>query len=162
MNEIGRLQQMLQRTYNGNCFHGDSIEEVFSDIDVAQSVWIPENGSHSIWQLVLHMTGWLDVIRRRLTSPVLVNLSDEENFPAPPLPTHENRNAARDAFRSALEALIKAAGEFPEPRLKENVPGRDYTFFVLLHGAIDHNLYHLGQISLLKAMYRQSTVAAGT
>jgi hypothetical protein len=162
MNEIGRLQQMLQRTYDGKCFHGDSIQEVLNNIDAAQSVWIPDGASHSIWQIVLHMTGWLNAIRRRLTSPTLINLTDEENFPAVPLPTHENWHAARDSFGAALEGLIGAAGEFPESRLEEKVPGRDYTFFVLLHGAIDHNLYHLGQISLLKAMYRGSTVAAGT
>lgn len=161
MSDIRRLQQMLQTTYNGNCFHGDSIEAVIQDIDVTQAVWTPAGAAHSMWQIVLHMTGWLDVIRRRLTSATLVNLTDEENYPAPPQATHENWNAARDAFRSALNALIKAVGEFPEPRLEEKVPGRDYTFFVLLHGAIDHNLYHAGQIALLKSMYKRRAVSKG-
>jgi hypothetical protein len=155
MTETARLQNLLQQTYAGTCFHGDSIAQVLNGIDAAQAAWISENASHSIWQIVLHMTGWLGVIRERLTSPTLVMLSDEQNFPAVLLPTHENWSATREAFHAALAALIASVGKFPEAKLESQVPGKSYTFDLLLHGAIHHNLYHLGQISMLHAMYRR-------
>ena len=155
MNEIQRLQQMLEQTYSGIGFHGDSISEIFNSIDVPAAVWIPEGGVHSIWQIVLHMTAWEHVIRQRLTSPTLVELTDEENYPAAPQATAENWSKALDAFRDSLLSLIEAVGRFPGEKLSATVPGRDYDFATLIHGAIHHNLYHAGQISLLGAMYRR-------
>jgi DinB superfamily len=157
MNEIARLQGLLERTYSGSCFHGDSIAEIFNSIDAPTAIWIPEGGAHSIWQIVLHMTGWVNVIRQRLTSPTLVNLSAEENFPAPPAATPENWSATLDGFRDGLTALIEEIGRFPEEKLEKPVPGRSYTFDVLLHGIIHHSLYHAGQISLLQSMYKRKT-----
>jgi DinB family protein len=161
MNELARLQNLMQQTYSGKCFYGDSITKVFSDIDPAQAVWIPgDGGNHSIWQIVLNMTGWLNIIRERLTSPVLVNLSEELNYPSPPLGTHDNWNATLDAFHAAHDGLSEAIGVLPETKLESEVPGREYTFDVLLHGAIHHNLYHLGQIAMIKSMYSRRAVAA--
>lgn len=155
MNEIARLQSLMQQTYSGNCFHGDSIAQIFTTFDVQAAAWKPDPQTHSIWQIILHMTAWQNVIRQRLTSPTLVNLNDEQNYPAPPEPSLENLSRTLDDFRNAHFALIDAVGKFPESRLNDPVPGRGYTFDVLLHGAIHHNLYHIGQISLLSAMYKR-------
>ncbi len=160
MNEISRLQQMLQQTYSGIGFHGDSIAQIFNGIDVPTAIWIPEGGVHSIWHIVLHLTAWQDAIRERLTSPTLVTLNDEQNYPAPPQATPENWSKTLDAFRDSLSALVAAVGAFPEKKLPSPVPGRGYDFATLLHGAIHHNLYHAGQISLLSAMYRRRKKAA--
>ncbi len=155
MNEIARLQQMLQQTYSGIGFHGDSIAQIFNSIDVPCAVWIPEGGVHSIWHIVLHMTAWENAIRERLTSATLVTLNDQQNYPALPEATPENWSKALDAFRDALHGLIQGVGTFPADELASPVPGRGYDFATLLHGAVHHNLYHAGQISLLSAMYRR-------
>lgn len=155
MNEIARLQHLMQQTYSGNCFHGDSIAQIFNSIDVPTAIWIPTGGVHSIWQIVLHMTAWQNAIRERLTSPTLVTLNDKQNYPNPRETTPEQLSATLDAFRDAVYALIAAVGEFPEEKLEHSVPGRGYTFDVLLHGAIHHNLYHAGQISLVSSMYKR-------
>ncbi|HEY3926777.1 MAG TPA: DinB family protein [Candidatus Koribacter sp.] len=156
MNEIARLQHLMQQTYSGNCFHGDSVAQIFNSIDVPTAIWKPEGAAHSIWQIVLHMTAWQNVIRQRLTSSVLVTLDDAHNYPAPPEATIENLSKSFDEFRDSVAALIHAIGQTPEEQLDRPVPVRGYTFDVLLHGAIHHNLYHAGQISLLSAMHRRS------
>lgn len=155
MSEIARLQQLLQQTYDGNCFHGDSIAQIFSSVDVGGATWKPAGAAHSIWQIVQHMTAWQNVIRERLTSPTLVTLNDEQNYPAVPEATLEHWSATLDGFREALYALLEAIGKFPEEKLEKPVPGRGYSYDMLLHGAIHHNLYHAGQISLLSAMYKR-------
>jgi hypothetical protein len=38
----------------------------------------------------------------------------------------------------------------PDSRLTERVPGKDYDIYFMLHGAVQHALYHAGQIALLK------------
>lgn len=155
MHETARLQQMLEQTYSGIGFHGDSIAQIFNSIDVPCAIWIPDGGVHSIWNIVLHMNAWQKAIRERLTSPTLVTLNDEQNYPPLPAATAENWSRSLDAFRDSLTALIQGIGEFPEKKLSSPVPGRGYDFATLLHGAIHHNLYHAGQISLLSAMYRR-------
>ncbi len=156
MSEIPRLQDLLQRVYDGEAFYGDNIVTVLSDIDTAQAFWVPDGASHSVWQILRHMTVWTDIIRERLTSPTIVEVaSDEQNFPPAPAASDSAWNSARDDFKRALDKLIEAAGRFPEERLPAGVPEREYTFYMLLHGEAHHALYHLGQISLIKAMYKR-------
>lgn len=151
MTETARIQNLMQQVYSGNCFHGDSIAHLLNGVTPESASWKPDPTTHSIWEILLHMTAWQNVIRERLTSPTLVNL----NYPAPPAPTIENLSRTLDEFRDAVFALNEATGKFPEDKLEKGVPGRGYTFDVLLHGAIHHNLYHVGQVSLLNAMYKR-------
>jgi len=83
-------------------------------------------------------------------SDVPVELSDEENFPAV-------RDASEEAWRQAVAhtkqvhaELVAAVSRFPEARLTEQIPGKDYDFFNMLLGVVQHELYHAGQIALLK------------
>ncbi len=156
MTEIPRLQDLLRRIYGGDAFYGDNIATVLSDIDTAQAFWVPDGASHSIWQILRHMTVWTDIIRRRLTSPTIIEVeSDEQNFPTAPPPSDAAWRSAQADFKRELDALIEAAGRFPEDKLPASVPERGYTFYMLLHGEAHHALYHLGQISLIKAMYQR-------
>ena len=156
MSEIPRLQDLLHRIYDGDAFYGDSIVTVLSDIDTGGAFWVPDGAAHSIWQILRHMTVWTDIIRQRLTSPTIVEVeSDEQNFPTAPSPSDQAWNTAKADFKRALNALIEAAGHFPENKLDAGVPDREYTFYMLLHGEAHHALYHLGQISLIKTMYER-------
>ena len=44
----------------------------------------------------------------------------------------------------------------PEPRLRDQVPGKDYDFYFMLHGVVQHELYHAGQIAILKKAKKQA------
>ncbi|ABF41264.1 hypothetical protein Acid345_2263 [Candidatus Koribacter versatilis Ellin345] len=155
MSEIPRLQDLLHRMYDGDAFYGDSIVTVLSDIDTAQAFWVPDGASHNIWQILRHMTVWTDIIRQRLTSPTIIEVeSNEQNFPMAPAASDAGWQSAQADFKSALDELIAASGSFPEAKLAAGVPERGYTFYMLLHGEAHHALYHLGQISLIKAMYK--------
>ena len=163
MSEIPRLQDLLRRVYDGHAFYGDSVAMVLSDIDTEQAFWVPDGGSHSIWQIVRHMTVWTDIIRQRLTSPTIIEVeNDEQNFPTSPAPSVKEWNATRDSFKRALDHLISAMTNFPEPKLEAFVPEREYTYYMLLHGEAHHALYHLGQISMIKAMYKRVGARAET
>jgi uncharacterized damage-inducible protein DinB len=110
--------------------------------------------AHTIWELVLHIAAWDDVVLRRLTG-VAVTLSGAQNFPSIP-------DASETAWRKALvqvqrvhEELVEAVAVFPDSRLDEIVPGKKgahYTFYYMLQGVVQHELYHAGQIALLKKM----------
>lgn len=53
-------------------------------------------------------------------------------------------------LQNSQTALIAALEPFTDDRLEETVPGKKFNWYVMLHGLVHHDIYHSGQISLLK------------
>jgi len=105
-------------------------------------------GAHTIWELTLHIAGWDGVIVRRLRGEVST-LEGEDNFPAV-------RNSSESAWQQAVHllkqnylTLLNEVSALSDERLTETVPGKDYDVSFMLHGAVQHALYHAGQIAIL-------------
>lgn len=154
MSETARIADQLRRAFSGEAWHGDSLVEILNGVTAAQASARPVKRAHSIWELVLHITAWDSAVRRRLAGEA-VDLSDEQNFP-PVMDTSEGAwlRAVEQAKRVHGE-LIEAVTAFPDERLSEKVPGKKsepdwYDFYFMLHGVVQHELYHAGQIALLK------------
>ena len=152
MTESFRLADQIRRAFEGNAWHGDSVLELLAGVDAKTEAAKPIANAHSIWELLLHIGAWDDAARRR-TGGEAVTLSDEQNFPSV-------REVSEAAWRQAIESvkqthnqLIQAVAAFPDSRLMDQVPGkteRYYNFFYLFSGIVQHELYHAGQIALLK------------
>ncbi len=154
MFETARITDQLSRAFNGEAWHGDSLFEILEGVTAAQAAARPIANAHTIWELVLHIAAWDGVVVRQLDG-VAVTLSDEENFP----PVTDTSEAAwrktLAEVRNVHEKLIAAVATFPDSRLDEIVPGNSsagYTFYFMFHGVVQHELYHAGQIALLKKM----------
>lgn len=150
MNEIARISDQLHRAFEGPAFHGDAVDEILAAVTVETASAKPLHGIHSIWEIVLHMSVWLDTVRRRLSSPTLVMPTAEENWRAVGHVSPEAWEKAKGELEDNYRLLMRAISELPENRLTVQVPGRDYDFYCLLHGIVQHSLYHAGQIALLK------------
>jgi uncharacterized damage-inducible protein DinB len=154
MSEAARIADQLRRAFSGDAWHGDSVFEILEGVNAAQAAAHPIKNAHSIWELVLHIAAWDGAVLHRLGGAA-VELSDTENFP--PV-----TDASEAAWRKALadvrrvhEALVAAVAALPDSRLDQIVPGKKgahYTFYYMLHGVVQHELYHAGQIALLKKM----------
>ncbi len=152
MSEASRIADQLRRAFDGDAWHGDSVLEILNGVTAAQAAARPITHAHSIWELVLHIAAWDGVVLRRLGGAA-VELADAENFP----PVKDTSEAAwRKALagvRRVHEELVSAVSVLPDSRLGEMVPGKQgahYTFYYMLHGVVQHELYHAGQIALLK------------
>lgn len=152
MTETFRLADQIRRAFEGNAWHGDSILELLAGVNAKTAAAKPIKDAHSIWELLLHIAAWDDAVRRR-TGGTAVTMTDEENFPAV-------KDVSEAAWRQAIESvkqthneLIKAVAAFPDSRLQEQVPGKTqnyYNFYYMFSGIVQHELYHAGQIALLK------------
>jgi uncharacterized damage-inducible protein DinB len=151
MSETARIADQLRRAFGGEAWHGDSLFEILAGVTAAQAAARPINNAHSIWELVLHVAAWDGAVRRRLGGAALT-LSDEQNFP-PVTDTSESawRKALEDARRGHDE-LVTAVSALPDSCLGERVPGENHDIYQKLHGVVQHELYHAGQIALLKKM----------
>lgn len=145
--ETRRIADQLRRAYDGPAWHGPCLRELLDDITPEQAARRPVASAHSIQELVLHITAWMRIARERLTATEVREVKPEENW-TPSRPSWPETRSALESEQRALEQAILA---FPAHRLHEQAPATEpQTFYVLLHGAVQHNLYHAGQIALLK------------
>lgn len=152
MSETARLADQIRRAFEGDAWHGDSVLELLAGVNAATAAARPIKNAHSIWELVLHIAAWDDVVLRR-TGGTAVKLSGKQNFP----PVKDTSEAA---WRKVVEyvkhthnELVQVVAAFPDSRLREQVPGKSqdyYNFYYMFSGVVQHELYHAGQIALLK------------
>ena len=154
MSEAARIADQLRRAFSGDAWHGDSLFEILDGVTAAQAAARPIKRAHTVWELVLHIAAWDGAVLRRLSGDA-VELSDAENFPAVTDPSEAAWRMTLAEVRRVHEELVKTVAALPDSRLDEIVPGKKgahYTFYYMLHGVVQHELYHAGQIALLKKM----------
>ncbi|MDH4058698.1 MAG: DinB family protein [Cyclobacteriaceae bacterium] len=144
MESIKNINKLVQRIYNGKAWHGPSILEVLKDVNESNAQKKAGN-SHSIVQLVMHMVAWRTFVTKRLLGDSTFELSDDQNFPK-----ETNWATALKALEESQAELVNVIDSLDANRLQEIVSDRKYDFFVLLHGVIHHDIYHIGQIQLIK------------
>ena len=66
MREVERLRRELTATLNGDPWYGSAISSILDGIDAKMAAAHPIDGAHSIWELVLHMSAWVNETKRRL------------------------------------------------------------------------------------------------
>ena len=152
MSESARLADQIRRAFDGEAWHGDSLMEILAGVNAKTAAAKPVPNAHSIWELLLHIAAWDGAAIRRALGHA-VQLSDAETFP----PIEDTSDAA---WRSDIETvkqkhdeLVETVASFPESRLHVQVPGKKeayYNFYYLFSGIVQHELYHAGQIALLK------------
>jgi uncharacterized damage-inducible protein DinB len=151
MSETTRIADQLRRAFGGEAWHGDSLLEILDGVTAAQAAARPIGNAHSIWELVLHIAAWDGAVRRRLGGEALT-LSDEQNF-TPVTDTSESAwRSTLAQVRQVHDELVAAVSALPDSRLGERVPGEKHDIYQKLHGVAQHELYHAGQIALLKKM----------
>ncbi|HKD01269.1 MAG TPA: DinB family protein [Terriglobales bacterium] len=149
MSEISRISQQLKLAYEGEAWHGPAVLEILSGVDARAAAARPIPNAHTIWELTLHISGWEDVIRRRLGGEACT-LGDADNFPDVKDKSEAAWNKTVEALKLANQELLKAMNGLPDSRLTDRVPGKNYDVYTMLHGAVQHALYHAGQIAILK------------
>ncbi len=148
--EIKRIQDQLQRAYAGEAWHGPDLYKLLADVSADKAAAKPIPGAHSIWVLVLHISAWQRFATSNLKGEPIDKLPPAEDFPTVADTSEVAWQKAKEELASVHQTLEDVIGAFPESRLNEVVPGQRYSFYFLLHGVIQHNLYHAGQIAILK------------
>jgi uncharacterized damage-inducible protein DinB len=147
--EGARIADQLRRAFDGSAWHGPALLELLSDVDAETAAARPVPEAHSIWELVLHIAAWDDAGLRRLGGEKW-QPTGLANFPAATKPTEGAWRKAVAATKRMHDTLVKTVAALPDSRLAERCPGKRYDFYHLLHGIVQHELYHAGQIAVLK------------
>jgi uncharacterized damage-inducible protein DinB len=143
------VAEQLRRAFEGFAWHGPHILELLEDVDAATAAAKPLPKVHSIWELVLHISAWDGAVLTRLGGKK-VQLTGSDNFPEVPAPTEAAWRKAVADLKRTHDHLVKTVAALPDSRLIDRVPGKRYNFHFMLLGVAQHELYHAGQIAILK------------
>jgi uncharacterized damage-inducible protein DinB len=156
MTEVAKLIDQFERAHHGDPWHGSPVTAILKGVTAEQAARHPPNGAHSIWALVLHMTGWRnEAAARAMGNPAGSPAGGD--WPKVGDPTAERWKTALAALDASHQNLAKAVREMSDDQLSKptsdprNQPlGTGVSYYELLHGIVQHDAYHAGQIALLK------------
>jgi uncharacterized damage-inducible protein DinB len=149
--EALRIADQLRRAFDGSAWHGPALLELLADIDATTAASTPMPKVHSIWELILHIAAWDGAALRRLAGEKS-QPAGEQNFPRVPKPTAAAWRKTVIEAKRTHETLVRTVTALPDSRLRDRVPGKRYDFYHMLHGVAQHELYHSGQIAILKKL----------
>jgi uncharacterized damage-inducible protein DinB len=156
MSETVHLADLLDRVMTGDPWHGSNVETLLHGLSAAEAARKPLAYGHSVWELVLHMTGWAREVRARLDGAPAGEPPDGD-WPA----VRDFSEAAWVRDRAALfgahaelSAAIRrtAASALDQPVVdyRDRAAGTGLSKYLTLHGLIHHSVYHAGQIAQLR------------
>ena len=147
--EAALLARELATLAHGDTWHGPALNELLEGVSAEMAVARPLADAHTIWEVVLHLTAWTDVFRRRLEGTA-VEEPEAGDFPAVARATAQAWGEAGKALFETHDALTAHVGRLSDADLAARIPGRDFDARFQVRAAIRHTVYHSGQIGLLR------------
>lgn len=152
MTETHRINSQLKRAFQGQAWHGPSLRELLDGVTAEQAAAKPVPKAHSIWELVNHIIAWEQIVKQRLEGDAVNSIPEEVNFPPVSDISKEAWQQTLQKLEASNQSLRDAIKKIDDAKLEEMAAGQEYSVYFMLHGVIQHDLYHAGQIAFLKKM----------
>jgi uncharacterized damage-inducible protein DinB len=150
--EVRFISDQFVDIFQGQPWYGNNINQILQDVnhEVAHEKPLPH--VHSIIEILTHMLAWRDFTLSKLRGDHALNLEANEPGDWKNLEQSDPVIWARTVadFRENQARIIDELSKWQDSQLDDVVAKRDYTFRFLLRGIMQHDLYHLGQIAILK------------
>ncbi|MBS4029639.1 MAG: ankyrin repeat domain-containing protein [Ignavibacteriales bacterium] len=152
MKETEHIADQLRRSYYGDAWHGPSLSELLNNVNTEMAKAKPFVGAHSIWELVLHISTWITVAQKRIEG-IPFEPTNEEDWKTISDFSDDAWKETRQQLHHSIERLASTISHLDDTILGKITVGNSYSNYVLLHGVVQHNLYHAGQIAQIKKAY---------
>jgi uncharacterized damage-inducible protein DinB len=156
MAEADRILDQLQRAFDGDAWYGPSLGDALDGVNARLAVHRPIGDGHNIAEIVRHVTVWTREIAKRLRTGVAEDLEDAD-WTETNAVTDDEWAAMLDALDAAQGALVDEMRGLADADLermigdvRDRAQGSGISRYVMLHGLIQHHVYHAGQIALLR------------
>ena len=147
--------KQLETSYNGEPWLGTSIASKLKDVSAELAYARPMPDSHSIIEYVHHIICWREVLIMRLEGDfeTKIAINSERDWKTYPYayPDHKTWNAVLHKLDKSQNRLIDLLKNTDDDFLDKEKNKKKYDFETLLSGVIQHDIYHLGQIALVKS-----------
>lgn len=149
MSEIERIAGLLAETVEGGPYYGPSILSILKNVTAGIAGQRPAWSAHSIWDLVAHLTAELDYAREVLEGTAGPWIEGVTTWPAVTDRSEAAWDRAVKDLAEANRALVRAVKKLDDADLDRKPIRVRGPFYVMLHGTLQHSVFHAGQISLL-------------
>ncbi len=150
----------LERQHDGEPWHGPSRGAILADVGADEAAWQPGGGAHSIWELVLHMRSWTREVERRLLGGTPA-MPEDGDWPVVLDKSADAWAEAQASLAAAHEQLVAVTRRLGAEHLSAKVGatkaqpnGTGITHRAMLYSLAQHDVYHSGQVALLKRLAR--------
>lgn len=155
---IGKLITELEKAVNGDPWYGASLKKILSDVSCEQAVIKHTENIHSIAEITHHVCGWIEEVLSRIEGneskdPARGDWKEINDL------NEAEWNDLKYSLFTAHSNLISRVKIFPFTKFEEHVGkekikelGTGISYREMLVGLMEHNIYHGGQIALLKKL----------
>jgi uncharacterized damage-inducible protein DinB len=151
MSEIEQIGKQLQRSFEGKAWHGPSVQEVLAGVSAQMAAAPSPGGAHRIWDIVAHMATWKGAVAHWLAGD-RSRPTDADDWRQITDTSAAAWQQTLDELRTAHEQLAAEVKKLSDDRLRERLWEGMPSIYTVLHGIVQHDLYHAGQIAILKKM----------
>lgn len=151
---IELLLQILDQAFERKAWHGPTLLGTLRGVTARQALWKPSSGRHSVWELALHTAYWKYAVRRRLRGEKRLSFPrNGSNWFRPPHPGTPQEWRADVRLLQEQHSLLRATiAELEPAALDERSARGTWRNEEMIAGVAAHDLYHAGQIQLLKRL----------
>jgi len=152
--ELNLIITSLEQVLSGEPWYGRSVYDIIANVEAGRVYERPGNNPHSQADLLFHMLTWTEFTRDRLLGTPIEDMEAFAKMDWRRIDEHGSGDNAWahgvEQFRKANDEILSILRNKDEAFLDERVDYREYDFRYLLHGLIDHHVYHTGQLAYLQ------------
>ena len=160
-NNVALLLRAIDEAFDKKSWHGTNLRGSIRGLDAEQASWRPTPKRHNIWELVVHAAYWKYVVRRKLLGEA------RGSFPVKGsnwIPRPEPGRAIEERWKADVKLLADmhrdlraAVAALDADALHIPKAGKETSTLSLVMGIAAHDLYHAGQIQLLKRLHADAS-----
>jgi len=152
--EVRALVTIMDQAYDRHSWHGTNLRGSIRGLSAEQAAWRPAPGRHNVWELVVHAAYWKYAAWRRLTGAARGSFPEKgSNWFERPRVSGDAAWRRDVAMLHQMHRQLREAAVLQDGRdVRRPLRGGTVTAFGLLSGVAAHDLYHAGQIQLLKRL----------
>ncbi len=155
--QVQLLLRIINQAYEKKAWHGPNLRGTVRGLAAAQAVWRPSPKRHNIQEIIVHAAYWKYAVRRRLLG------EKRGSFPLKGSNWFPRRKGEAERLWKDDCALLdsehrkmwKAIAALNDDDLEKTPPESGVSNAMLIYGIASHDLYHAGQIQLLKRLHQR-------
>jgi hypothetical protein len=153
---VALLLEVVDQAFDHKSWHGTTLRGSLRGLTPVEALWRPGRDRHNIWELTLHAAYWKYAVRRRLAGEAVGSFERKpSNWPAIPEPADASAWKRDVAFlESEHRKLREVIRGLSSAELNLRSPRGVWTYAEEIHGIAAHDLYHTGQIQLIKRLMK--------
>ena len=153
--QVSLLLDLIDQAFDHRAWHGTNLRGSIRGLRFEDAAWRPAPGRHNIWETVVHAAYWKYIVRRRILSEARGSFPLEgSNWFVRPTgkPSEEEWKKDVKLLVEAHRTMRSAVAGLTDAQLNVTPKGSKVSNAAIIMGIASHDLYHAGQVQLLKKL----------